>query len=220
MRASEVFADVRTAELAEAAADGNAARVRELVAAGAQVDARGAKGTTPLQWALYRHSLPGMRALLAAGADPSVAAQDGMTAVHLAAMADDPGYLRLLLEHGADPNARNAVTQATPLASALMAERAENVGALLKAGAQPGLADRTGNTPLHQAAKINEFGHALSLLRAGADPAARNDQGVSFQRYMFMTPDKLLNARTRGERDAVIAWLREHGVAIERTERP
>jgi len=46
-------------------------------------------------------------------------------------------------------------------------------------------------------------------LRAGADPNARNAQGVTFQRYMFMSPDRLLNARTRGERDAVAAWLRE-----------
>ncbi|MGO1070852.1 ankyrin repeat domain-containing protein [Lysobacter sp. CA199] len=110
MRASEVVTDARTAELAEAAAAGDAARVRERVAAGAQVDGRGAKGVTPLQWALYHHSLAGMRALLAAGADPKVAAHDCMTVVHLAAMADDPRYLRALLEHGADPMSARART--------------------------------------------------------------------------------------------------------------
>ncbi|MGH8080413.1 MAG: ankyrin repeat domain-containing protein, partial [Lysobacter sp.] len=154
MQASEVFTDVRSAELAEAAAAGDAARVRELVAAGANPNEAGAKGVTPLQWALYRHSVPGMQALLAAGADPAVGAQDGMTAVHLAAMADDPRYLRALLEHGVSPDTPNTVTQATPLMSALMGERAENFAALLKAGAKPNLADRMGNTALHQAAKI------------------------------------------------------------------
>ncbi|WP_362580082.1 ankyrin repeat domain-containing protein, partial [Streptomyces sp. NPDC048417] len=114
-----------------------------------------------------------------------------------------------------DPNLPNTVTGATALTAALMAERHEHFAALLAAGADPGRADRLGNTPLHVAAKINEFGHALTLLRAGADPNARNAQGVTFQRYMFMSPDRLLNARTRGERDAVAAWLRERGVALE-----
>lgn len=215
MQASEVFTDVRSAELAEAAAAGNAARVRELVAAGANANDRGAKGVTPLQWALYKHSVAGMQALLSAGADPAVGADDGMTAVHLAAMADDPRYLRLLLEHGASADTPNTVTQATPLVSALMGERAQNFEVLLKAGAKPDVADRMGNTPLHQAAKINEFGHALELLQAGASPNARNVQGASFQRFMFMTPEKTLNSRTRGEREAVIAWLREHQIPIE-----
>ncbi|ALN61397.1 ankyrin repeat family protein [Lysobacter antibioticus] len=215
MQASEVFPDVRSAELAEAAADGNAARVRELAAAGANPNARGAKGTTPLQWALYHHSSAGLEALLGVGADPAVGSDDGMTVMHLAAMANDPRYLRVLLERGANPDTPNTVTQATPLAAALMGERAENFKALLAAGAKPDLADRMGNTPLHQAAKVNEFGHALSLLQAGASPNARNVQGASFQRFMFMTPEKVLNGQTRREREAVIEWLREHQIPIE-----
>lgn len=215
MQASEAFTDVRTAELAQAAADGDAARVRELAAAGANPNERGAKGITPLQWALYHHSTDGMKALLAAGADPAQGSDDGMTVVHLAAMADHPRYLRVLLDHGVSPDTPNTVTQATPLAAALMGERADNFEALLKAGAKPDLPDRMGNTPLHQAAKVNEFGHALELLQAGASPNTRNVQGASFQRFMFMTPEKILNAQTRRDREAVIEWLREHQIPIE-----
>lgn len=214
--ASEVFADARVARLAEAAGAGDAARVRAAIAAGAGVDARGAKGVTPLQWALYRHSVPGMRALLRAGADPSLGADDGKTVLHLAAMADDPRYLRVLLDHRADPDTPDTVTGATALMSALMGERADNLAALLEAGADPDRADRMGNTSLHQAAKLNEFDDVLAFLKAGARADARNAQGASFQRFMFMTPDRLLNARTRGERDAVVAWLRGRGIAIER----
>ncbi|WP_394539084.1 ankyrin repeat domain-containing protein [Lysobacter enzymogenes] len=215
MQAREVFPAAASAELADAAANGDAAQVRALVAAGADPDARGERGITVLQWALYQRSVAGLRALLAAGADPARGADDGATVLQLAAMADDPQYLRALLDAKVDPNLSNTVTGAGALASALMAERADNVAALLAAGADPGRADRMGNTPLHVAAKINEFGHALTLLRAGADPNARNAQGVTFQRYMFMSPDRLLNARTRGEREAVAAWLRERGVAVE-----
>ncbi len=215
MRAEDVFPDPRTAALAAAAADGDGARVRSLAAAGADPDGRGQRGTTPLQWALYHRSAEGLRALLAAGADPALGAEDGKTALHLAAMADDPRLLAALLEGGASPDVRDTVTGATPLASALMGERHQNVRALLAAGAQPGLADRMGNTPLHQAAKINEFGLALALLQAGADPRARNAQGADFQRYAFMTSARLLNAQARGEREALLAWLRTHGVAID-----
>lgn len=215
MQASEAFTDVRTAELAQAAADGDAARVRDLAAAGANPNERGAKGVTPLQWALYHQSTDGMKALLAAGADPAQGSDDGMTVVHLAAMADHPRYLRVLLDHGVSPDTPNTVTQATPLAAALMGERADNFEALLKAGAKPDVPDRMGNTPLHQAAKVNEFGHALELLQAGASPNTRNVQGASFQRFMFMTPDKILNAQTRRDREAVIEWLREQQIPIE-----
>lgn len=216
MRASEAFPTPASAQLAQAAGDGDAARVRALVAAGADPNARGDRGVTVLQWALYQRSVAGLRALLAAGADPALGADDGATVLQLAAMADDPQYLRALLAAGVDPNLGNTVTGAGALAAALMAERAGNFAELLAAGADPGRADRLGNTPLHVAAKINEFGHALSLLRAGADPRARNAQGVTFQRYMFISPDRLLNARTRGEREAVTAWLRERGIALER----
>jgi len=215
MRASQAFSSPAAAELAQAAADGDAARVRALVAAGADANARGERGISVLQWALYQRSVDGLRALLAAGADPAQGADDGATVLQLAAMAEDPRYLRALLDARVDPNLPNTVTGAGALAMALMAERPEHFAALLAAGADPGRADRLGNTPLHVAAKINEFGHALTLLRAGADPNARNAQGATFQRYMFMSPDRLLNARTRGERDAVSAWLREHGVAVE-----
>ncbi|QWP77826.1 ankyrin repeat domain-containing protein [Lysobacter sp. K5869] len=215
MRASQAFSSPAAAGLAQAAADGDAARVRALVAAGADPNARGERGITVLQWALYQRSVDGLRALLAAGADPARGADDGTTVLQLAAMADDPKYLRALLEAKVDPNLPNTVTGANALAAALTAERADHFAALLAAGADPGHADRVGNTPLHVAAKINEFGHALALLRAGADPKARNAQGATFQRYMFMSPDRLLNAKTRAERGAVADWLGERGIGLE-----
>ena len=77
------------------------------------------------------------------------------------------------------------------------------------------MADRMGNTPLHVTGQINEPARALDLLNAGADPMARNAQGVTFQRYLFMTRAALLNAETRRQREAVEAWLKAHGIAIE-----
>ncbi len=210
----QIFADPRVAELAGVIAEGDIPRVRDL-AAKVDLKARGDKNVTLLQWALLNRSLEGMNALLDAGADPSQAGMDGDTVVHFAAMANDPAYLNALLAHGAKPDCMNADTGATPLRSALMGERIDQFRALLAAGADPDHADRTGNTPLHVAGQINEPARALDLLIAGADPGARNAQGVTFQRYLFMTRAELLNTETRRDREAVEAWLKAHQIPLE-----
>lgn len=213
--AKQVFSDPRVAELAQAAARGESGAVRDLAAAGVPLDSRGDKQATLLQWALLNKSLSGMEALLAAGADPAQPGIDGDTVVHLAAMADDPRYLALLLRHGADPDARNPETGTTPLFSALRGKRGTQFEALLAAGADPDAADRGGNTPLHQAGKYNDPGHALKLLEAGADPRRRNVQDVTFQRFLFKPNEAALSGQARRDREAVRAWLRAHDVAVE-----
>jgi hypothetical protein len=117
--AKRVFSDPRTAELAAAAASGDAGRVKALVRVGANVHARGDKNVTLLQWAMLNKSTTGMEALLAAGADPSEPGVDNDTVVHLAAMVNDqaakinqPQRVLELLQAGANPSAAN-VTGAT-----------------------------------------------------------------------------------------------------------
>ncbi|RDZ29761.1 ankyrin repeat domain-containing protein [Lysobacter silvisoli] len=212
--AQQIFADPAVAALAEAVAQGDDSRVRAL-AAGTDLSARGDKNVTLLQWALLNQRLDSLKALLDAGADPKQPGVDGDTVVHLAAMANDASYLTELLARGVDPNVRNPESGAGPLRSALMGEREAQFHALLAAGADPNLADRVGNTPLHTAGQINEPARALDLLKAGADPKARNAQGATFQRYLFMTRASLLNAQTRQRREEVEAWLTSHGVALE-----
>jgi ankyrin repeat protein len=215
MDAQRAFPDPRVAELANAAVAGDVGRVHALTQAGVDVDAHGDKQATPLQWALLSRSTRGMETLLDAGADPAEPGIDGDTVIHLAAMADDPRYLALLLARGADPNARNGITGAPPLFSALRGGRDTQFDALLAAGADPDATDRVGNTALHQAAKYNDAPHALALLQAGTDPDARNTQGVTFQRYLFKTQERVLSSEAKRGREAIRGWLRAHDVAIE-----
>jgi hypothetical protein len=211
---SQVFPDPSVAALAEAIAEGDVARIRALAPA-SDLAARGDKQVTLLQWALLNQRLDSLKALLDAGADPTQPGVDGETVVHMAAMANDPAYLAELLARGVDPNVRNPESGAGPLRAALMGEREAQFRALLAAGADPNLADRLGNTPLHVAGQINEPARALDLLDAGADPNARNAQGATFQRYLFMTRAALLNVETRKRRDAVEAWLTQRGIPLE-----
>lgn len=164
---------------------------------------------------MLQQSRPGFKALLAAGADPSRGDDAGMTAVHLAAQAGTPYWLRTLFAHGTSPDTPNTVTGAPPLYSALLAERDENVQRLLAAGASMNVADRLGHTPLHQAALINEPRWVLIFLEAGADPRAQDRSGASFQRYLFMSDARLLNAATRRDLERVRDWLRAHHVPLE-----
>lgn len=61
MDAKQVFPDPRTAELAAAAASGDAGRVKALVRDGANVNARGDKNVTLLQWAMLNMMTPEVR---------------------------------------------------------------------------------------------------------------------------------------------------------------
>ena len=175
---STVFPDPKIAELADAAVSGDRTRVLELVRSGADPSTRGAKGVNLLQWALLNRSGAGLEALLEAGADPAAPDSSGETVVHYAAKANEPSYLDILLAGGASPDTPHGVTGATPLVSALLAEREEQFKKLLAAGANPNSPDRMGNTPLHAAGKFNEPQRAIDLLQAGADPAATNRQGA------------------------------------------
>ena len=208
--AREIFPDSLAAALAGAAADGDTALVRRLIADGADPNARGRSGITLPQWALLNRSAAGVAALLEGGADPAQADSSGETVVHYAAKANDPVYLKVLLEHRADPNTRHAVTRATPLVPALMADREENFRRLLAAGADPNAADRMGDTPLHVAAKINAFARVLDLLEVGADPRAKNQRGATFQTYLERTPADIMTDDARRQREKIQAWVREH----------
>jgi uncharacterized protein len=175
-----------------------------------------AEDASPLiDWIRSGKSVKGLRRLLDGGADPAAVDADGDTALHVAAAAKGLAYLEALLDGGVDPNLRNARNGASALVAALMAERSGHVRHLLARGADPGLTDRTGNTPLHVAAQINDPAMALILLEAGAPATARNAQGATFQPYLFMTPDRLLNAKTLAARRAVVDWLADYGIALE-----
>ncbi|WP_058836164.1 ankyrin repeat domain-containing protein [Luteimonas abyssi] len=220
MDPTTAFEGTSAAPLAQAIDQGEAIRIRELVAAGADPNAQAEDGLNPLQLAMLRQDKGALRALLAAGADPNRPGLGGATAMHGAAIANDPEYLDILLEYGGDPDARHAQTQATPLAGATGPRTDANFRRLLAAGADPGAADRTGNTPLHKAAMLNAGAQVLVLLEAGADPQARNSQEASFQAFFFRTPAERLTAEARQGREQVVAWLRAHDVPLEANATP
>ena len=87
-------------ELFGAARDGNATRVRELVAQGADMNERRAGGATALHMAAGFGHEGVTRTLLALGADKEIESDGGMRPLHVAAMSGHVEVTRGLVQSG------------------------------------------------------------------------------------------------------------------------
>lgn len=90
-------------QLAAAAVAGDTELMTRLVRDGANPNAHGLDGLTPLTWALMARSHTGLTKLLELGADPNAPIPIYGTVVLVAAY-EDVDALKILLEHGGKPN--------------------------------------------------------------------------------------------------------------------
>ncbi|QUL38370.1 ankyrin repeat domain-containing protein [Erythrobacter sp. JK5] len=94
------------AALETAIAADDPAAVDAAIAGGANVNASGAVGVTPLAFAVGTGKVQAARALIARGANPNLEDDEGDTAVTLAVngYAREPELLRMVLDAGGNPN--------------------------------------------------------------------------------------------------------------------
>jgi ankyrin repeat protein len=190
------------AALDYAAEQGSEATLKRLLEGGVVASARDANGYTALHRA---RSVKVAEMLVTAGASTTLAALDGKTPLHLAAMQDER-VAEFLLRQGVDVNALDKSGQ-TPLYSAVrrgstvlklleagaMVNIVDNEGKtplhyaaadssevskiLVGKGISLGAKDKFGNTPLHEAAKVNRSHLVRILIELGADPTIKNLEG-------------------------------------------
>ncbi len=144
----QAFPDPKTAALARAACEGDIPRVKQLVADGLSVEAKGTGDMRPLLWTLECRNHDGVRTLLELGANPNYVYGGHASATWIAAGEPDVEMLKLLVKYGGDVNLR--YDDDNPLIRALVigTERGywKNYYFLLDVGAdinQPGALNRT-----------------------------------------------------------------------------
>lgn len=161
------------ASLLASAEAGDRAAVEELLRTGADVNARGADGTTPLMWAAHRGDAEMVRDLLAAGADTSARNEYGVSALAEAAYIASTPVIDALLQAGADADSRSPEGE-TPLMLAARAGNAPAAELLLNAGASVDARESWGGqTALMWAAARSQPGLVRLLIARGADVDAR-----------------------------------------------
>jgi ankyrin repeat protein len=133
-------------------------RVRELISLGADPDAPGRDGRTPLFSAVLGSSVGLVGLLLESGADPNARDDDGWTPLHFAAQEYLPPIAQVLIGRGADVNARD--NDGNPVlwrAVFSAADRPEIVQLLLAKGARDDLPNAAGETPRALAERLGSM---------------------------------------------------------------
>jgi ankyrin repeat protein len=169
--------------LIEAAAVGDEARVRQLLAQGASVRATDEQGRTPLVAAAYGNHVAVAAVLVQAGAEVNEKDSTVQSPYLIATseVGDDPALLDLLLANGADVSSRDSFN-GTGLIRAADRGFPVIVGRLLAAGVEVDHVNRLGWTALHEAVILGDgsapYVEVVRLLvAAGADvnlPSARD----------------------------------------------
>lgn len=144
-----------------------------------------------------------VRELLAA--DPTLLnayAPDGFHPLGLAAFFGNAATVQALLEAGADVNqASRESMKVSALFSSAAARRPDIAAMLLAKGANPNLRAADGLTVVHAAIISGQLDLAAMLLEHGADLNVKDDAGKTPMAHAIA-----------GKNDAVVAWLRAHGV--------
>jgi ankyrin repeat protein len=173
----KVFADPRVAQLANAAQDGDLARIEKLIKAGAPLKFVGQEGMTVTHYALRarRNAPQVMELLLKAGADPVSMLSNGESVPSYAVSRDnaDPEVVKVLLENGISTNwfppPSERYQKMSLLQNAVMGHNLPVIKLLVERGADINYVHPISGSALHYALNGTDFYMATYLVEAGID---------------------------------------------------
>lgn len=226
MSLETMFPDRKVRALAEAAGKGKVQELEELVSQGVDVNSQGAKGVTPLFWALRNANVEAFKKLLALGADPNIIFADS-SVMHWAARQKNTIFLRNALDHGGNANLVAGKLGETPLFETIGVEGSGNVEAmriLLDSGADINAVtggekvfnmSMGGITPVMAAADVVRFDIVYELLKRGADYRFEDDSGRDLvDRIVVLKGRFAAGSKQQRYMKEVVVWLKERGVVM------
>lgn len=209
MSLKELFKDKQARELAKAASKCKLKQMQKMLDQGVDINTEGTNGATPLLPAFNCYKA--FKFLLERGANPNASYGSIMT---IAASMDTPEYLLELLKNGGDPNIVNLFPQ-TPLITAIVRKRWENVDVLLENGVDINQWTPLGESAGMTAARAGHFDLIYRFLQMGLKYEERNKYGDSILEALGYGEQ---NMRCSGKIDPyfikVESWLAERGAKI------
>lgn len=142
MDAAPTFKEPQAVALVQAIEREDIPAIDLAIQRGANINAIGEAGQTPLHWSLLKVGIAvaTVQHLLARGADPNAPLHNGESPLFLTSGSNRPDLLELFLQRKGNPNVLSNI-QETPLMNAIASQYEINVGLLLKYGADPNLGE-------------------------------------------------------------------------------
>jgi ankyrin repeat protein len=137
-----------------------------LIAAGANVDAKGPRGRTALHFAVVGRHLDVLQLLIEKGADLNVRDAEGASPLDDAVWRGSLDAVAILLAHGARLNESDTQTGATPINEAAYRGNTSVVQYLLQFHPDVRIPDKRGYSPLDNAIRMGKEDSSLLLLDA------------------------------------------------------
>lgn len=234
-KAEEYFDDPQVIELCRAIESNDLTEIDRLVAAGADINAKGKGNMTPLLWAYPDNNLPRFKRLLEHGADPNIVfdsdfntrqgIRPGDSITHMVSKSSFPGYFEAVFDHGGDPNlvksGRGMITE-TPIFTVITGGGSDwnKIQRLIDLGADLNYISGGDSTPPMQAAGWGgQYDLALKLLEAGAD----------LKVYKTISNAKLIHvaameqarrgphwtAKQKADFEKLVDWLEDRGESLD-----
>lgn len=184
----DVFSEDLDANLILLLSRGKLDKASRLVSSGANVNAVGLHGLTPIYFLVSYGNSRGVEFLLENGANPNARSENGRSAMHIASLSSNNfEVLKMLLEYGGNPS-ELSLSDELPLNMAIsrfeIEESLKKVRILLSSGADPNSrSGKWGVTPLMDAVMATRYDIASVLLKYGADVCMQDGNGNSLDRY-------------------------------------